>query len=426
MNDPGGDPAVPPAPHLGEPTAPVEVRGLAEVLRRERRQVLASLTRLTGNLDLAEDAVQEASIIALATWPRTGLPPNPRAWLIVAAKHRAIDELRREAARPGKEKEAITLALHQAPDDFPVGVLRDDQLRLIFTCCHPALAPEAQVALSLRVLCGLSVAEVAGLLLVPEATMSKRLTRARGKIAAAGIRYRVPDAAELPERMRQVATTVFLLFTEGYASRSAGLHERRQLAEEAVRLGRLLVALLPGEAVLEGLLATMLLQHSRREARFDAAGDIVLLADQDRARWDRALAAEGVTRAAEAIRLSSVVPERFAVVAAIAACHALAADAAATDWRSIVAWYDVLVVLDPSPVVRLNRAAAVAESGEAALALAEVEALTGLEGYFWWHASRAELLRRLGRREEASAAAVVAAGLTESAAQRRLLARRYP
>ncbi|MDJ0377244.1 sigma-70 family RNA polymerase sigma factor [Cryobacterium sp. PH31-L1] len=415
MSDVGNAPVL----HLGEPTV------LAEVLRRERRQVLASLTRLTGNLDLAEDAVQEASIIALRTWPRTGLPPNPRAWLIVAAKRRAIDELRREAIRPGKEREAITLALQRAPDDFPIGVLRDDQLRLIFTCCHPALAAEAQVALSLRVLCGLTVAEVAGLLLIPEPTMAKRLTRARGKIAAAGIRYRVPDTADLPERMRAVATTVFLLFTEGYASRSNGLHERRQPCEEAIRLGRLLVALLPGEAVLEGLLAAMLLQHSRREARFDDAGDIVLLGDQDRSRWDRALAAEGVSRAAEAIRLSSVVPERFAVVAAIAACHAIAADAAATDWRAVVAWYDVLVLLDPSPVVLLNRAAAVAESGEPAVALAEVEALEGLEEYFWWHASRAELLRRLGRSGDASAAAKRACTLTKSEAQRRLLARRY-
>lgn len=398
---------------------------LTAILRGERRQVVASLTRLTGDLTLAEDAVQDASIIALHTWPRTGIPPNPRAWLIVTAKHRAIDTLRREGARWAREREAVAVALQRAPDDFSVGVLRDDQLRLIFTCCHPALAPEAQVALSLRVLCGLSVAEVARVLLVPEATMAKRLTRARQKIAAAGIRYRVPDSEDLPERMRTVATTVFLLFTEGYASRSAGAHERRSLADEAVRLGRLLVQLLPGEAVLEGLLAIMLLQHSRRDARMDVSGDIVLLADQDRARWDLAMAGEGIELAASAIRGSQLTPERFAVVAAIAACHAIAPSAASTDWDAIVSWYDVLVRLDASPVVLLNRAAALAESGQERAALDAVDALQGLDDYFWWHATRAELLRRLGQETEAAVAATLARRLTDSPAQQRLLDRRY-
>ncbi|TFB89013.1 sigma-70 family RNA polymerase sigma factor [Cryobacterium algoricola] len=411
---------------------------LAALLRGERRRVLATVIRLTGDLHLAEDAVQDAAVSALETWRRTGVPPNPRAWLTLAAKRRVIDLLRREGARPVKEREAIILAVQRAPDETPPGVVRDDQLRLIFTCCHPALAQEAQVALSLHVLCGLSVAEVARALLVSEATMAKRLTRARRKIADAGIRYRVPDAEELPGRLGAVATTVFLLFTEGYASRSADAPppvtvpaERAgppgaSVAEEAIRLGRLLVELMPGEPVLEGLLATMLLQHSRLRARFDHAGDIVLLADQDRSLWDTDLAAEGIELAASAIRGSSIRPERFAVTAAIAACHALAADAAATDWNAVLAWYDVLLHLDPSPVVRLNRAAALAESGDPAAALAVVDRIEGLDDYFWFHATRAELLRRLGRDREAGVAAVVAAGLTESAAQRRLLARRHP
>jgi RNA polymerase sigma-70 factor (ECF subfamily) len=463
-------------PHGTIPSAAVEAgpdpaEALAALLRGEGRRVLATVIRLTGDLALAEDAVQDAAISALETWRRIGVPPNPRAWLTLAAKRRVIDLLRREGARPNKEREAIILAVQRAPDDTPPGVVRDDQLRLIFTCCHPALAQEAQVALSLHVLCGLSVAEVARALLVSEATMAKRLTRARRKIADAGIRYRVPDAEELPGRLGAVATTVFLLFTEGYASRSADAPPPvsasvspaplsvspaplelpppeappispalpgsapppvqtgppgASVAEEAIRLGRLLVELMPGEPVLEGLLATMLLQHSRLRARFDDAGDIVLLADQDRGLWDRGLAAEGIELAASAIRGSSIRPERFAVTAAIAACHALAVDAAATDWDAVLAWYDVLLHLDPSPVVRLNRAAALAESGDPDAALAAVDRIDGLGDYFWFHATRAELLRRLGRHPEAGAAARVARELTGSAAQLRLLDRRHP
>jgi RNA polymerase sigma-70 factor (ECF subfamily) len=398
---------------------------LDELLRREGRLVLATLTRLTGDLTLAEDAVQDASISALETWPRAGIPPNPRAWLILAAKRRAIDLLRRERSRWVKEKDATMVAIQMAPDDFPPDVVRDDQLRLIFTCCHPALAQETQVALSLRVLCGLTVAEVARALLVSEQTMAKRLTRARSKIADAGIPYRVPDVEDLPDRMAAVATTVYLLFTEGYASQSSGGYERRALADEAVRLGRLLVELMPGEPVLMGLLSTILIHHSRRDARLDAAGDIVLLADQDRSRWDRTMAMQGVDLAAAAIRRSADRPERFAVTAAIAACHALAEDAADTDWDAIVAWYDVLAQLDPNPIVRLNRAAARAQRGETQLALEDVETLDGLDDYFWFHATRAELLTRLGRTEEAAVAASRAKDLTESEAQQRLLQRRH-
>lgn len=398
---------------------------LARVIRSEGRMVLATLVRLTGDLGLAEDAVQDASIAALREWPRTGVPDEPRAWLIVAAKRRAIDLLRRDRARPSKEQEATLMAVQTAPDAPEPSVVRDDQLRLVFTCCHPALASEAQVALALRTLCGLSVPEVARALLVSEPTMAKRLVRVRAKIADAGIPYRVPEAADLPERLRTVATTVFLMFNEGYASRSDGPHERRALADEAVRLGRVLIDLMPGEAALEGLLATMLLQHSRRDARTDAAGELVLLAEQDRTRWDHAMIAEGIERAARAVRLSSQRPERFAVTAAIAACHALAPDAASTDWSAIVSWYDVLVTLDPSPVVALNRAAALAEARGPAVGLEELDRIAGLERYPWAHGLRAELLARLGRSDEAAEAARQAIALTESPAQRRQLAQRF-
>ena len=398
---------------------------LAEVLRTERRIVLAILVRLTGDLSVAEDAVQDAAVAALRTWPASGIPANPRAWLIVTAKRRAIDLLRRAAARPAKEREAVQMAIQSSPDDPAPGVLRDDLLRLIFTCCHPSLSAEAQVALSLRVLCGLSVAEAARMLLVSEQTMAKRLTRARRKISDAHIAYRVPSDAELPDRLSTVATTVMLMFTEGYASRSDGVHERRALTDEAVRLGRLLVELMPGDATTEGLLATMLLQHSRRDARLDPDGRIVLLADQDRTRWDLAMAAEGVERAAAAVRRSSARPDRYAVTAAIAACHALAIRADETDWAAIVAWYDVLVTLDPSPVVALNRAAALAEADGPRTALAAVEAITGLDDYFWFHATRAELLRRAGDDDAAARAARRALELTDSAAQRELLRTRH-
>lgn len=398
---------------------------LAAVIQDEGRTVLATLVRLTGDLGIAEEAVQDAGLRAAEVWSRSGVPDNPRAWLILTAKRRAIDLLRRGAARGGKEKEAVLLAVQTAPDDPPDSVIRDDRLRLIFTCCHPALSAQTQVALSLRVLCGLSVAETGRALLVSEQTIAKRLTRARRKIADAAIPYRIPDDAELPERLRTVATTVFLMFTEGYASRSSGPHERRELAEEAVRLGRLLVELMPGEAVLEGLLATMLVHHSRRDARFDSEGRMLVLAEQDRARWDRRMAVEGVARAAAAVRLSAAVPERFAVTAAIAACHAIAPSYADTDWTAIVGWYDVLMRLDPSPVVALNRAAAIAELGDHGTALAEVERIDGLEDYFWFHATRAELLDRLERFDEAREAASRALAVTDSPTQRELLISRH-
>ncbi len=369
--------------------------------------------------------MQDAVAAALETWPHSGVPAAPRAWLIVAAKRRAIDLIRRDTQRPKREREAALMAVQTAPDSPDPAVVRDDRLRLIFTCCHPALGAETQVALALRTLCGLTVAETARSLLVTEATMAKRLTRARAKIRAAGIPYRLPRTADLPERLRAVATTAFPLFTEGYASRSQGGHERRAVADEAIRLARELAELMPGEAVIEGVLATMLLAHSRRDTRTDADGDLVLLADQDRSAWDAALIDEGIERAARAIRLSPIRPERFAVTAAIAACHAMAMTSAETDWPAILAWYDVLVTIDPSPVVALNRAAAVAEVQGAAAALAEVDRIQGLDDYPWWHGLRAELLMRLDRRPEAQDAARRAIAVTDSEPQRRQLARRF-
>lgn len=380
-------------------------------MRDEGRRVLATLVRHTGDLQLAEDAVQDAVLRALDTWPRTGVPAQPRAWLTVTARNRAVDLLRRESARTGKEAEAVSLI--GPPADEPPELLRDDQLRLVFTCCHPALALETQVALALHTLCGLSTAEVGRALLVPEATMSKRLTRAKHKIARAGIPYRVPDPAELPDRLRGVAATTYLLFTEGYARPDGGA-----TVDEAVRLARLLRELMPDEVSVIGLLALMLLQDSRRPARFDAEGRPVPLADQDRGLWRRAMIAEGVVLVGEGLRRTPEHPDPYVVQAAIAACHALAPTAADTDWAAVLSWYDVLLGVHDTPVVRLNRAVAVGERHGPAVALAELDALPGLAGYPLWHATRAELLARLDRGAEARAAFDAALALPLNDAQR--------
>ena len=367
---------------------------VARLVREERTCVLATLVRVTGSVDLAEDAVQDAVVRALETWPRDGVPANPRAWLLVTAKHRAVDLIRREARRPGKEADAVALSdLVGPPDEHEV---RDDVLRLVFTCCHPSLAVETQVALALRTLGGLSTAEVARGLLVSEATMAKRLTRAKQKITQARIPYRVPAAAELPGRLAGVAATVYLIFNEGYAAGAGDDLMRVALTGEAVRLARLLYRLMPDEPTVLGLLALLVLHDSRRGARRDAGGRPVLLADQDRATWDRAAIAEGVTLAGRALHRSPTHPDRYAVQAAIAACHALAPRYADTDWDAVISWYDVLLTIDDSPVVRLNRAVAVGERDGAAAGLALVEGIDGLADYPWWHATRAELLGRLG------------------------------
>lgn len=365
---------------------------VARLVRDEGTRVLATLVRVTGSVDLAEDAVQDAVVRALETWPRDGVPGNPRGWLLVAARRRAVDVVRREAKRLGKEADAMP-AIDPSPD--PVSV-RDDLLRLVFTCCHPALSLDAQVALALRTLGGLSTAEVARALLVPEATMAKRLTRAKQKIATARIPYRVPAAEELPARLAGVASTVYLIFNEGYTGRAT-------LAEEGVRLARLLVSLMPDEPTALGLLALVLLQDARRPARFLPDGSPALLSVQDRSSWDPALIKEGVELVGRGLRRTPSVPNAYVVQAAIAACHDLSPSYAETQWDAVISWYDVLLTVLDTPVVRLNRAAAVAERDGPAAGLALVDALPGLTEYAWWHASRAELLHRLGSASAAEA-----------------------
>lgn len=399
---------------------------LVRLVRDEGTRVLATLIRATGSVQLAEDSVQDAVLKALETWPRTGVPDVPRAWLTTAARRRAIDILRREGHRYGKEAAAMHL-WDGASDEQAVpadDVVADDLLRLVFTCCHPALALDTQVALSLRTLCGLSTAEVARALLLPEATMTKRLTRAKQKIAHAQIPYRVPDASELPDRVAGVAACVYLLFNEGYAATAGADPVRADLVDEALRLGRLLRGLMPDEPALTGLLALMLLQDSRRAARTDAAGDLVLLGDQDRSTWDRARIHEGVALVGEGLRRTPTAPDPYVVQAAIAACHALAGSADDTDWAAIVSWYDLLLALQDTPVVRLNRAVAIGERDGAAAGLLAVDAVSGLDRYPLWHASRGELLARHGRRHEAAASWRAALALETNAATRRHLERR--
>ncbi|MFJ8813659.1 RNA polymerase sigma factor [Amycolatopsis thermoflava] len=382
---------------------------VARLVRDEGTRVLATLIRVTGSVGLAEDAVQDAVMRALETWPRDGVPDNPRGWLLVTAKRRAVDLLRREAARSGKEAAAMPFV-----EPEPAEVVADDLLRLVFTCCHPALSLEAQVALALRTLGGLSTAEVARALLVPEATMAKRLTRAKQKIARARIPYRVPEAAELPDRLTAVAATVYLIFNEGYAAAAGADLVRAELTAEAIRLARLLASQMPDEPTVLGLLALLLLQNSRRDARVDADGVPVLLPDQDRSRWDRSAIKEGVSLVGRGLR-RAVEPDRYVVQAAIAACHALAPSYAGTDWDAVISWYDVLLRISGTLVVRLNRAVAVAERDGPAAGLALVDAIPGLTSYPWWHATRAELLHRLGAAAEARTAyrQALALGMSE-------------
>jgi RNA polymerase sigma-70 factor (ECF subfamily) len=359
------------------------------------------LIRVTGDIDLAQDAVQDAVVRALERWPVDGVPDNPRAWLTVTAKRRAIDVIRRESRRSAKEAEAVAL---WDPVAEPAEVVRDDVLRLVFTCCHPALSTEAQVALALRTLGGLSTAEVARALLVSEATMAKRLTRVKQKIVQARIPYRIPTAGELPGRLAAVAATVYLIFNEGYAAGAGADLVRVALADEAIRLARLLAELMPDEPTVLGLLALVLLHDARRPARLDEQGRPALLPDQDRSRWDTARIREGVELVGAALRRTPDRPDSYVVQAAIAACHALAPSYADTDWDAVISWYDVLLTVHDTPVVRLNRAVAVAERDGPAAGLALVEQISDLAGYPWWHATRAELLRRLGQTEAARSA----------------------
>lgn len=397
---------------------------LAEVVRVERRRVLATLTRTLGDLQLAEDAVQDAVLTALRRWPTTGVPDDPRAWLTVAARNRAIDVLRRESRRGEKEAAHVHDAMAHQPDPPPDSVVRDDLLRMVFTCCHPALPRAAQVALSLRTLGGLSTAEIAHALLVSEPTMAKRLVRAKRKIADAHIPYRVPADHELPDRLPSVLAVVYAIFTEGHKATAGDALVRVDLCDEAVRLARLLAELMPGEPEVQGLLALLLLTDARRDTRTDGVGGLVLLADQDRSRWDRAKIDEGAALASDAVRRAAGGAGPYLLQALIAGSHATAPTFAATDWNRIVALYTQLEELHPSPVVRLNRAAALAEASGPAAALAALDALDGLDDFHLWHAARAEQLRRLDRDADAAAAYQAALACVVSEPERSFLQRR--
>jgi RNA polymerase sigma-70 factor, ECF subfamily len=390
------------------------------IYRTESRRVLATLIRLLGDFDLAEEALAEAFRAALEQWPREGVPANPRAWLVSTGRFKAIDALRREARFSYVDEEQ--LASFPAEPEAEKEGIEDDRLRLIFTCCHPALAPEAQVALTLREVCGLKTEEIAHAYLTPVPALAQRIVRAKAKIRDAKIPYEVPEKAELAERLDAVLRVVYLVFNEGYSASSGESVTRAELSREAIRLGRLLVELLP-EPEAMGLLALMLIQESRRAARSTAAGEIVLLEDQDRSLWDREQIAEGVELTTKALKTRMFGP--YCLQAAIAAVHAEARSTKDTDWSEIIGLYEVLARLDPSPVIELNRAVALSmrDGPEAALPLV-AGLLPELEGYHLAHAAHADLCRRLGRKAEAIAAYEKALALSRQEPERRFLAGR--
>ena len=400
------------------PHPPVGEADVEKVFREEYGRAVAVLVRHFGDIDLAEDAVQDAFTAAVQRWPSTGIPPSPAGWIITTARNRAIDRLRRESSRDERHAQAALLLSNEpSPEEDAVP---DDRLRLMFTCCHPALAPAAQVALTLRLLGGLTTAEIARAFLVPESTMAQRLVRAKGKIRDAGIPYRVPGAQELPDRLRVVLAVIYLIFNEGYTASAGECLVREDLCAEAIRLGRLAATLVPEDLEATGLLALMLLVESRRAARATTDGGLVLLAQQDRGLWNRRLIEEGQALVRLCLRRNQ--PGPYQIQAAINAVHSDAGHAAATDWRQILQLYDQLMVIAPSPVVSLNRAVAVAEVDGVEPALAIVEELA-LDRYYLWHAIRADLLRRVSRYQDAALAYRDAIARTDNAAERAFLQR---
>ena len=407
---------------MNAPTAVPDEQEIERIVREEHGRVVASLIRRFGDIDAAEDAAAEALLAAVERWPVDGVPPNPGGWLTTTAVRKGIDKIRRESHRDAKYQQAFMISPSSDWDTphEPTGPVEDDRLRLIFTCCHPALAPEARVALTLRLLGGLTVPEIASAFLVSETTMGQRITRAKKKIAAAKIPYRVPAAEDLPGRLTGVLAVVYLVFNEGYLATSGPTPTRVDLTAEAIRLCRVLRSLLPTEPEVAGLLALMLLTDARRTARF-AEGVLVPLTEQDRASWDPSEIEEGLALVRECLAVNR--PGAYQIQAAVNAVHTSARTAADTDWSQIAALYSQLFALTPSPVVALNRAVAVAELDGPGVGLADVDRLD-LPTYHLWHSTRAELLRRLGRADDARVAYDAALGLTDNLAETEYLIRR--